>query len=969
MAARWVLVPAPALDIALFLCFDSYRFIAFFQVGPCAGSNLTACLLRGSMKLCFWFAWIIIPTLSAPKLLQASESPNVTELQSGWKIAAAKQVSGDDAFVSQRGFDDSKWFAVKRMPATVLQVLQDNGVYKDLYFGMNLTQPGDLWRQDWWYRTTFTAPAGRSSYALIFKGINYRADIWLNGHRLATRDQVVGMYSQFELDVTSRIAPGAENTLAVKITPEQAILGNGTVELGDSWLDWINWKYIGYHDREKNFDVSFTPDRNAGIWKRVFLSSSGPVTIRNPYVKTDLPLPATSPASLTVYCDLHNASHVPLKGTLRGEISRPGKPSATFQEEVSLYADSTQAVTLTPETFPQLEFAKPDLWWPYTWGKPNLYHLKLAFKINDELSDTQAIDFGIRKIGQKRDADESFPAIGTGGNFYLQINGRDYLIRGGVYSPDLLFKSDPSRDAATIRYIKDLGLNLVRWESKIADESMIDLADREGVPVMLGWMCCAQWEHWEAWSAEDQWVARASTRARIQELRSHPSVVLWANGSDGLPIDSVLNDYNQILHELHWQNAVVDTVAAWNRSWSGIHMVGPYVWRPPYYWFTEKYGPARGSSAEEGDNETIPPVESLRKFIPADKLWPINEYWYFHAGANEGNSTLDNVKRVLEKRYGPSNGVEEFAKKAQLAHYEDVKAQYETYATHWSNRKMSVHWMMNNPWPSVFGHLYDYYFKQGGGYFGAKKGLRPISIVWDYYATGDRQTAKVYVVNHTDRAGEHWNVTLSYYSLDGARKYSTEAKDINVLAQSAVEALSVDREKELGPVYFVRCELRDQGGQLLADNTYWSSNTDDDLGEAKNDVVFKVDLAKWADLSALNAMPRATLKISATTHAENDDRIATVTLANLTNRIAFFVRVEVIAGNEREEILPITYTDNYVTLLPRESKTIVASFDAPAISDRQPAVRIEGYNVDAQTVSFEPDGKHAKGPISSHTNR
>jgi len=108
--------------------------------------------------------------------------------------------------------------------------------------------------------------------------------------------------------------------------------------------------------------------------------------------------------------------------------------------------------------------------------------------------------------------------------------------------------------------------------------------------------------------------------------------VIWASGSDGLPPDQVLNDYHQILREEHWQNAVVDTVSHVNRTWSGIHMAGPYVWRPPYYWFSDQYGPARGSSAEEGDNETIPPLESLKRFIPADKLWPINEYWYFHSG-------------------------------------------------------------------------------------------------------------------------------------------------------------------------------------------------------------------------------------------------------------------------------------------------------------------------------------------------
>ncbi len=140
-----------------------------------------------------------------------------------------------------------------------------------------------------------------------------------------------------------------------------------------------------------------------------------------------------------------------------------------------------------------------------------------------------------------------------------------------------------------MQYVKDLGLNLIRWELKIADDSMIDRADREGVPIMLGWMCCAQWEHWDQWTAEDQWVARASLRARIRQLRSHPAAVIWANGSDGLPPDPVLNDYHQILRELHWQNAAVDTVSNVNRSWSGIHMVGPYVWRPPYYWFSDKY--------------------------------------------------------------------------------------------------------------------------------------------------------------------------------------------------------------------------------------------------------------------------------------------------------------------------------------------------------------------------------------------
>jgi len=892
-----------------------------------------------------------IVSIVAARSFGSTDSPNLMELQTGWRMTSADNISVDDGLVSHPTLDVSQWYIVQRMPATVLQILEDNGVYKDLYYGTNLATPKDLWKQDWWYRTTFTAPSGRDVYSLIFKGINYRADIWLNGHKIATRSQAVGMYNEFEFNVTKFIVPGGSNVLAVKVTPERGLTED--VELADSWLDWINWKYLGYHDAEKHIDIPFVPDRNAGVWKRVFLSSTGAVTIRNPYVATGLPLPALSPAALTVYCDLSNAADKPVSGTLRGQILRPGKPAIQFQNEVSLLRNQTKEIVLTPAEIAQLSIADPDLWWPFEWGRPNLYRLKLDFIINNELSDAKAIDFGVRTIAQKRDSDNGFPQIGTGGNFYLQINGKDYPIHGGVYSPDLLFRNDPERDAAILQYVKDLGLNLIRWESKIADDSMIERADRAGVPIMLGWMCCAQWEHWDLWTAEDQWVARASLRARIREIRSHPAAVIWANGSDGLPPDPVLNDYREILRELHWQNATVDTVSNVNRSWSGIHMVGPYVWRPPYYWFSDKYGPARGSSAEEGDNETIPPLESLRRFIPPDKLWPINETWYFHSGANEGNNTLDNITRVLEKRYGPSHNVEEFSKKAQLAHYEDVRAQYESYATHWDNRKMVVHWMMNNPWPSLFGHLFDAYFKPGGGYFGAKKALRSISVVWDYYATGDRSAAKIYVANRTSEARKQLTVSVAFYNLDGSRKFYQQVKDFSIPANTSAVAMTIKRVPGLDPTYLVRCQLRDAMEALLAENVYWQSAADDDLGDPKNDEQFKTNLVKWAGMSALNVMPAAELKTSSNFTVSNGDVAAKITLTNDSSHIAFFLRAEITKAMDGEEILPITYDDNYITVFPHESRIIVGHFHLPAQATWSPALRLEGYNFGKRVLAMQ----------------
>ncbi len=888
-----------------------------------------------------------------------SASPNLIELAESWRLISADQVAADDAAVSSPTFDVSHWYDVRHMPATVLEILQDAGVYKNLYYGMNLATPGDLWKKDWWYRTTFTAPTGREVYSLIFKGINYRADIWLNGQLIAERSQLVGMYNNFEFDVSKVIQPGKENILAVKITPEQAlpklvagdpIRMEGSVELGDTWLDWLNWKYIGVHDPATGSGFSFPPDRNAGVWKRIYLSTTGPVSIRNPYVATDLPLPATTPASLTVYCDLTNHSSQPVSGVLTGEIIRDGKPTIRFEQPVSLFRNEVKEVSLSPEAFPELLVRDPDLWWPYRWGPANLYHLQLQFKVKDDVSDEQGIDFGIRKITQHRDNDESFPAIGTGGNFYLQINGKDYLIRGAAYTPDVLFKNDPQRDAAVMLYSKDLGLNMLRWELKIADDTMIDRADREGMPVMLGWMCCGQWELWKLWSAEDQWVARASLRARIRELRSHPSVVLWANGSDGLSPDPILNDYHSILRELHWQNAVVDTVSHVNRTWSGIHMAGPYVWHPPSYWFSEKYGPARGSSAEEGDNEVIPPLESLKKFIPADKLWPINETWYFHAGANEGNATLENAKKVMDARYGPSSSAEEFSKKAQLAAYEDSRAKYEAYATHWSNRKMTINWMLNNHWPSFFGHLFDYYFKQGGGYFGAKKGLQPVSVVWDYYATGDGSQAHVYAVNQQSQPLNNVNVTVRFYGLDGVQKRIAEVKNLNMPANSSVNALQVARVQDLGPVYFVRCQMTDGSGRVQAENVYWESSSGDDVGPASNDVQFQVKWERLADMTALNTMPSAQVAVTGTYEDVNGETRAQIKISNNSKHVAFFLRAEISAETSGNEVLPIRYDDNYITVFPNESRTIEALVHTSLLAGHKPVVRLEGYDVASQVV-------------------
>jgi exo-1,4-beta-D-glucosaminidase len=889
------------------------------------------------------------------------EAPaGLIELSSGWRLASSRDVAAAGPDVSRPDFKGTGWHDVRRMPATVLQTLQDDGTYPNLYYGSNLLTevPQDLYQQDWWYRTTFTAPAGHTTYQLNFPGINYRAEIWLNGHLVAGADKVVGMYVDHELDVTPWIEPGQSNTLAVKVTPERAMQDVNGVELADSWFDWINWNYLGYQGPNKNPSNgnSFVADRNAGIWKPVYLRTSGAVAIGDTAVNSELPLPSTDTARLTIHSSLRNFSADRVRGVLRATISRPGKPDVRVDQPVTLAPGEEREVSFAPTDFGDLVLNHPDLWWPYTMGKPDLYDLRLEFLQHGAATDVKSQRFGVRTITQGRDDDERFPELGTGGSFYLQVNGRDFLVRGATYTPDLLYRYDPDRDDAILAYARDLGLNMLRLESKIPPERFVEQADELGIPLMVGWMCCNQWEKWPQWDDEDRGVAQASMRSQVAMLNSHASAFVWANGSDGRPPPEVLGWYHDILRQLHWQNAVVDTVssyttnAAGERLWDGIQMAGPYTWRPPSYWFSGRYRAARGASAEQGDNEHIPPFASLTKFIPPDKLWPINDAWYFHAGSNDGNAVLNSIQRVINRRYGVSSGAEEFTRKAQLAHYESTRAQFESFAAlGWAGHKMTIYWMLNNHWPSFFGNIFDYYLRPGGAYYGAKKGLRPLSAVFDSYASGDHSQASVSAVNQTPSDATDLRVRVRVYDLQGRVRDDETSAALTVPSGGATPAMTLPRMARDSPVFFVRCELLGSDGDVISENVYWQSQRNDDVGDPNEDFAFQANQDSWADMTALNYMTRVPLAVTATRTTNGaGQNIVDIRLRNTTAQVAFFERAEVTSTRDGDEILPIEYSDNYVTVFPGETVDLEAVVPSPLATANW--VRVTGYNTPSVSV-------------------
>jgi len=844
-----------------------------------------------------------------------------TELTTGWALISTNNVADGGATISQVGYGTAGWYPTN-VPSTVLGALVANGVYQNIYFGENLKSVPDLTAQNWWYRGEFTAPAGvpGQPYWLRFKGIAYKAEIWLNGTLLD--GNAVGTLVSHEYNVSSVIRPGALNALALKITPPNKSGSN----LSFWYVDWN----------------PAPPDMNAGIWGKVILDTSGAVVLRDSYVKTVLPLPATNSADLTVYVDAANGSANSVTGELKGEITKAGYPTISFNQTVNLAANERREIAFDPASFAQLHVSNPALWWPFRYGNPELYNLRIWFEISGQKSDEKSIKFGVRQF-----TDYTTPPIY--GNTYkgFKINGQNILIRGADYVWDMLVRWDTATNEAHMRYVKDMGLNAVRFEGILGNGEIYDIADREGIMLMPGFVCCSQWEQWNAWSTEDHVVGPNSLESQMRLMRHHPSAFVWSYGSDEAPPTDVMTQYKNIAATLHWQNPTFDNVADWSNPNAGAKMDGPYKWEPPIYWYADTAnGGAFGFCAEQG-GESVPPEESLRKFIAPADLWPISAVYGYHAGSQ--GSVFDNItvfSNGVNKRYGTTNNITEYSDRSQLLNYESERAQFEAYgANAYSLATGTIYWMLNNAWPSVHWNLYDYYMKPGGGYFGTKKALEPVHVIWDY------STNKVKIFNSTLTDYSHMTVAASVYNIpDLAQKYMNQVT-LNVLANVSTEAFTIPSISGLSTTYFIRLELKDSTGKVVSSNLYWYSTSPDVLGRKSN--WYMTAVKYYANLTGLNSLPaNNSVSASATKTSSNGQDTVTIMVNNTSaTNIAFFVRVEVTKGQGGEEVLPVTYTDNYIALWPGESATITAKYAAADLGGQAAYVRVRGYNTPEFSVA------------------
>lgn len=880
------------------------------------------------------FAYVLL-LVSAFGQLFAATAPASTsssrriDLKTGWSIISSAKLKDSGEAISSPRYRGEGWIKAQ-VPTTVLAAQVASGEFKEPYFGMNLRNipgtsypigeeysrlpiPSDSpYAASWWYRTSFVTPHGGKGVSIHFEGINYRANVWVNGKKIAHSRDVAGAYRRYNFDISPLLKPNGNNAVAVEVfAPSEK-------ELGINWVDWN----------------PAPPDKDMGLWGDVYLTVGGAVEVLDPAVQTHFADSSLAEAELTVVADLWNRSQSPVKGDFVAKLS---DLNIQAKKEVELAAGERKAIVLTSQDFPQLKLKNPAPWWPAQMGTPKLHSMSASFVEGSRASDEKQVRYGIREITADKQPN---------GALLFKVNGKNILIRGGGWAPDMMLRQDSRRLRAEFDYVRDMNLNTIRLEGKMESKEFFDLADERGILVMAGWCCCDIWEQWDKWQDGQLQVATESVRSQISRLRAHPSMLVWLNGSDNPPPAEIEKAYLQVEKELMWPNPILSSATAQKTTVtgaSGVKMTGPYDFVLPSYWLIDKdqRGGAYGFNTETSPGAAIPTENSLAKFLPKDSLWPQNDVWKYHAGS-EGFKDLHLFNDAMNASYNPPKDLIDYERKSQAMTYDGERAMFEAYSRNKYNSTGVIQWMLNNAWPSLIWHLYDYYLQPAGGYFGTKKANEPLHIQYSY----DNQN--VDVVNSTYSDANKLKASINVFDFDLKPLY-TGSKEIDVPADSVKTALALSeilRPEALSTTYFVQLSLSNAEGKPVSRNFYWLSTKKPEFVWAKTTYI-STPITSYDDFKALEGLPKTQIRAALVNGAKVGGE-RTVKLTNSSKQLAFQLRLAM-QDAEGNEILPVLWEDNYVTLVPGEEREIGVRFPEKGSATAARLV-VSGWNIDPVKV-------------------
>ena len=875
-------------------------------------------------------------------------------LAAGWRMVPAGDEVRNAATLATPGQCVLPW-NIAVVPGTALGTLVANGVYPDPYFGLNnLFIPEKLCRQDYWYRLEFPTPElGGRGATLLFNGVNYSADYWLNGQKLGASK---GAFIRAAFEVGKLLKPAGEmNALAVRVAPpphpgiphEQSVKdgpgpnGGGMCQDGPTFIACEGWDW-----------VPGIRDRNTGIWQDVALRPHGAVVLGDPQVVTKLPLPQTAPAAVAISIEATNLSDQPQSGVLTANV----EGLDAIKLNVALAPHEKKLVKLAA-----LSVAQPRLWWPNGYGKPELYNLKLALAGADgKISDQKMTRFGIREVTYELSAldpqgrirrfefaptaagaqmvvdhrhqatiktKDGFmpsltadgaqsPALGTVEDsrtapfLTVKVNGQRVICKGGNWGMDDAMKRvSRARLEPFIRLHRDAHCTMIRnWCGQSMEEDLFALCDEYGLMVWNEFWISTQDYNMEP---ADAALFLDNARDCIARFRTHPSIVLWCARNEGMPPPAI----NVGLDELIRQHDGTRYYQPTSRNVSLLNS-GPWKHTNPADYFT-KIG--RGFSTEVG-LPSMPTLDALRAMMLPEDLWPVSDTWAYHDWHQSGGGDVHAFDADLVKRFGVPGDLADYVRKAQMLHYENHRAAFEGLnACLWQPGTGRLLWMTQPAWPSTMWQILSSDYDTAGAFYGVQKACEPIHVQMNL------PDFTLAAVNNTFAKIAGANLTAKVLDLGGNVLWSKETT-LDLAANETTAGGKIEWPAN-AEVCFVKLELRDNAGHLLSDNFYWHS-------------------AKPEALLKLNDLPPVALKAQALAEGQ---RVA-VTLTNPSSSVALMTHI-VLRDGAGQRVLPAYASENYLSLLPGESRTLtIESPNLPTAAH----ITADGWNIAPLKIAVTP---------------
>jgi beta-galactosidase/beta-glucuronidase len=864
------------------------------------------------------------------------------------------------------------WFPVK-VPSTVLTGLVANHIYPDPYQGLNnmlipdasdqfnkdynleqysfLPNDSNPWKKPYWYRTTFKVPSGDKGrhFQLIFKGINYRAAVWVNGKQIVDSTQMAGMFADYNLDVTNAIIIGGENAIAVKIYPldypglpakEQLQAmgpfyenGGPTGDIGKNvtMLCSVGWDWIPP-----------VRDRNMGIWQPVYLRTTGAVTIGRPKLVTDLPkLPDTSVAKLSLNLSLSNHSEIVQNGKLIISIKPEnfaGLP-VQFSQNVTIAANGASVIDMDADKVSQLLIHQPHLWWPNGYGRANLYRIRLQFSDAGGIADDTSFVFGIRTVGSKASIVKGFVRR----DFY--VNGKQVHLVGGAWVPDMMLNRDSARYDYEMHLCRNANVNLVRiWGGGVTPpDEFWNAADKYGEMVWSDFWVTGdtqgEFKGSPDWPLEGNIFVK-NVVSTIYRVRNHPSLLVWTGGNEGHARKELYDAMRDNVINLDGTRPFIPSSsgfaklpAGWKGSWpddmtSGVYSGGPYQWEDPKVYYKKADFGGDWVFKDETGIPSQPPYTTLPKVIP-DLVWdtklpfPLNNSWGYHDAAT-GAARYDKYYSEMVKRYGQPNTMVNFSDKMQLMNAVGYQGIFEADGHKLNETGGVMLWKLNAALPSVVWQIYDWYLEPNAGYYAMQNACEPLHIQFN------QDDSTVAVINRMHRATGVLTAKAAIYNMDSKLVYSFKVNHIGLAETGVQEVIKLkDVLATTKGISFVVLNLTDAAGKTLSHNVYWVSPGND----------FK----EFNDMAGTQVQ----VKVLKAEKGASENKW-TLQFSNNTDKLAFFVRPQLMKNGE--EIMPSYWTGNYFTLAPNESITISVSAPLAKLGNVQPTVLVEGWNIEKQVI-------------------